>query len=362
MYPLPFGERIKVRGIVNNEFDTKKNMNLKLLSRYRRAFFSYWFGKIDLKHPPLFYSIEVTNICNYSCRYCPQGNPDNHSPKKGTMDLDLFDDILKNVSKLKPVAQIYLTGSGEPLMHPELEKFITRSNRYGFIPSFSSNGSLLTQERVDSLIRSGKFTLTVDFSPDKKIYETYRSGGNWETVYKNLKSLLDAKKELGGDYPKIEIRDMSTIALSSLKEREKSLSDLKNLFDNLPVNKFSQLKVHRWTGNIDQRIASNDGKRNKYKLCTHPWSIFVITWSGDIIPCCRDFGSEYVFGKINGADDIVKIWNNEKIRSLRKWLVEKKPQEINICKNCDRPWTGGSVGRSKPQMIKRILWEKVVSN
>ncbi|HEX7401430.1 MAG TPA: radical SAM protein [candidate division Zixibacteria bacterium] len=354
--------RIKVRGIVNNEYDSKQKMNLKLLSRYRRAFFSYWFGKIDLKHPPLFYSIEITNNCNYSCRYCPQGNPDNHSPKKGKMDLDLFEDILKNVSKLKPVAQIYLTGSGEPLLHPELEKFITRSNQYGFIPSFSSNGSLFTQERIVSLLHSGKFSLTVDFSPDKETYETYRTGGNWEKVYNNLKSLLHAKKETGTYYPKIEIRDMSTIALSSLEEKERSLADLKKMFDDLPVNRFSQLKVHRWTGNIDQSIALSSVKGNKYKLCTHPWSIFVITWSGDVIPCCRDFGSEYVFGKINGTDDLLKIWNNGKIRSLRKSLAEKKPQEINICKDCDRPWTGGSVGRSKPQMIKRILWEKVISN
>ena len=127
-------------------------MKLKLLSRYQRAFFSYWFGKIGLKHPPLFYSIEITNVCNYSCKYCPQGNPDNHSSKKGMMDLDLFEDILKSVSKLKPVAQIYLTGSGEPLVHPDLEEFISLSNKYGFIPSFSSNGSLFSRERIKSLL------------------------------------------------------------------------------------------------------------------------------------------------------------------------------------------------------------------
>jgi radical SAM protein with 4Fe4S-binding SPASM domain len=337
-------------------------MKFRLISKYRKAFFSYWLTKTKLKYSPLFYSIEVTNACNYNCKYCPQGNPENHKPQKGRMDLNLFEDILKSISKLKPVAQIYLTGSGEPLLHPQLEEFISRSNQYGFIPSFSSNGSLLTQERIKSLIHSGKFSLTVDFSPDKEIYETYRSGGNWETVYKNLKSLLQAKKETGEDCPKVEIRDMSTIALSSSEERERSLSDLKKMFDDLPVDRFSQLKVHRWTGNIDQNIASSSTQGNKYKLCTHPWSIFVITWNGKIIPCCRDFGSEYLIGRINGTDDILKIWNGDRIRSLRKSLAEKKPQDVNICKDCDRPWTGGSVGRTKAQMIKRILWEKVISN
>ena len=335
-----------------------------------------------MKYPPLFYSIEATNICNYRCKYCPQSAPDDKGIKKGQMSVVLFESILKKITPLKPVSQIYLTGNGEPLMHPDLEEFIFLSNKYGFIPSFSSNGSLFSKERIKSLQDSGKFFLTVDFSPSKEIYETYRLGGSWDTVYTNLKNLLALKKKLGGDYPKIEIRDMSTIALSSQKEkslpnlnqvklkldtperlaqkeREKSLSDLKGLFKDLPVDRFSQLKVHRWIGNIDQRIISSPVKTNKYKLCTHPWSIFVITWNGETLACCRDFGSEYVIGKIEGEHEILEIWNNERIKFLREALVKKSPDKINICKNCDRPWTGGSVASTKPQMIKKILWEKI---
>jgi len=336
-------------------------MTTSLLAKYSHAFVSYWRGKIHLRYPPLFYSIEATNICNYRCKYCPQGNPDYHHIKKGKMSIDLFEDILKQISEQKPVAGVYLTGSGEPLMHPDLEKFISLSNQFGFIPSFSSNGSLFSEERTKSLLNSGKFSLTIDFSPNMEIYETYRSGGCWDMVYSNLEYLLNSKKKQGGSYPKIEIRDMSTIALRSPEEREKSLSDLKALFKNLPVDRFSQLKAHRWTDNIDWKIIPTPSKDSRYKLCTHPWSIFVVTWKGEVLPCCRDFGSEYALGRINDKDGVLDIWNNERIKFLRKALVNKKPHEINICKNCDRPWTGGSVARSKPQMIKKILWEKVAS-
>ena len=334
-------------------------MNLSLLSRYKSAFISYWLGRIRLKYPPLFYSLEATNVCNYRCTYCPQGNPNTQGFKKGQMSTVLFESILKRISQLKPVSQVYLTGNGEPLMHPALEEFISISNKYGFIPSFSSNGALFSQERIKSLSDSGKFSLTVDFSPDKEIYETYRSGGSWNTVHTNLKNLLVSKKKLNRDYPKIEIRDMSSIAISSQKEREKSLFDLRSLFKDFPVDRFSQLKVHRWTGNIDQRITPSQIKGNKYRLCTHPWSLFVVTWNGEVLPCCRDFGSEYVTGNIDGEDGISDIWNNERITALREALVAKRPEKINICKNCDRPWTGGSVASSKPQMLKKILWDKV---
>jgi radical SAM protein with 4Fe4S-binding SPASM domain len=336
-------------------------MNLRLLPRYASAFISYWIGKTHLRYPPLFYSIEATNICNYRCTYCPQGNPQGENFRKGRMSIELYEHILKQISRLKPVSQVYLTGSGEPLMHPQLERFVSLANQYGFVPNFSSNGSLFSEERCKSLMNSGRFSLTVDFSPNREIYESFRSGGNWETVYLNLKALLLLKKNSKGNYPNIEIRDMSTIGLNSPREMEKSLSDLKGLFKNQPVDRYSQLKVHTWTGNIDPKITPARVKGKRYKLCTHPWSIFVITYSGEVLACCRDFGSEYVIGRLDGEEGILDIWNNQRIKSLRKALAKKRPHRINICKNCDRPLTGGSVAKSKPEMIKKILWEKIAS-
>jgi radical SAM protein with 4Fe4S-binding SPASM domain len=337
-------------------------MNLRLSARYARAFASYWLGKSHVGYPPLFYSVEATNLCNYRCDYCPQSKPGGSSLKKGRMSLELFGHILRKISGVKPVSQLYLTGTGEPLLHPELERFISLSNRYGFVPSFSSNGSLFTGERTESLLSSGKFSLTVDFSPNREIYETHRAGGCWETVHSNLQGLLKSKKRSGADYPKIEIRDMSSITLSSPVERKESLAHLKDIFRDLPVDRFSQLQVHRWTGNIGSHLAPVEARQRKYRLCTHPWSIFVITWSGEVVACCRDFESGYVVGKVDGEQEIMDIWNNQEMKSLRRALARKRPQEIEICANCDRPFTGGSVARTKQQMLKRILWERIASN
>lgn len=337
-------------------------MNLSLIARQTRAFASYWLGKAHLGYPPLFYSVEATNVCNYRCDYCPQSKPGGGNLKKGRMKIELFEHILRKVSAVKPVSQIYLTGTGEPLLHPELERFISLSNQYGFIPSFSSNGSLFAKERTESLVSSGKFSLTVDFSPNREIYETHRAGGCWETVYTNLQNLLESRKRSGAEYPKIEIRDMSTISSCTPKERDESLSGLKDMFKGLPVDRFSQLEVHGWTGNIEAKLVPAQTKQRKYRLCTHPWSIFVITWSGEVVACCRDFEASYVVGKVDAKQDIMDIWNNQEMKSLRRALAKKRPQEIEICTNCDRPFTGGSVAQTKPQMLKKILWEKIASS
>ena len=345
-------------------------MNLPLLFRYTTAFLSYSRRKTILGYPPLFYSIEATNVCNFQCRYCPQGyepygshqgNPSAGDLKKGRMSVSLFESMLRQIAELRPVSRVYLTGTGEPLLHPELEEFVSLSNRYGFVPSFSSNGSLFSQKRSRSLLDSGRFLLTVDFSPSKSIYEDYRCGGNWETVYANLKNLLTLKRESGGDYPKVEIRDMSTIAMNSVKEKERSLSDLREMFVDLPVERYSQLKAHRWTGNIDKDIRAAKANNGSYKLCTHPWSIFVVAWNGDVVACCRDLECQYVVGRVDGRESIMEIWNGEKMQTLRKALAAKRPEDISICKGCDRPLTGGSVARSKSQMIRAIFWDKIAS-
>jgi len=180
-------------------------------------------------------------------------------------------------------------------------------------------------------------------------------------VYDNLKNLLALKRESGKGNPQIEIRDMSPIAVHSVKDKEESLSELRRMFVGLPVERFSQLKPHRWIGNIDRNIRAAKSKGRSYKLCTHPWSIFVIAWNGEVVACCRDFGCQYVVGRMDGQSRIMDIWNNEKMQHLRKALVAKKPQDIVICKDCDRPTTGGSVARSKSQMIKAIFWDKIAS-
>jgi radical SAM protein with 4Fe4S-binding SPASM domain len=133
------------------------------------------------------------------------------------------------------------------------------------------------------------------------------------------------------------------------------------MFRDLPVDRFSQLEVHRWTGNVDPNLARARSKPGKYKLCTHPWSIFVITSSGEVVACCRDFESGYVAGRIDGELSIMDIWNNQKMRSLRRALAEKRPHDIRICSDCDRPFTGGSVAHTKPQMLKKILWDKIAN-
>ena len=85
--------------------------------------------------------LEITNICNLNCLFCPKTER-----SKRTMQPDEFDrltDRLKGRIKF-----LYFHLMGEPLIHPHLPQFITTAREKGFIPVITTNGTLLPRAQA----------------------------------------------------------------------------------------------------------------------------------------------------------------------------------------------------------------------
>ena len=333
-------------------------MNFRSYRRYFLSFLAYSAKKIRLNSPPLFFTIEPTNRCNFKCIYCPQSYSTGISMEKGEMDIRLFEKIISAIRQTDPVSSVFLTGNGEPLLHPRLEEFIRLVCQYGLHPSLTSNGSLLDIERINSLANAGDFSITVDFSPYKRLYEESRIGADWEKVYENLKNLLQLKKNTNRRHIRVTIKDMSTLFLDDEESIADSMRKLARLFSDFPVNSFAQVIFHNWIGNIDQKIIPAVNPGRTYNLCSHPWSLMQINFKGQVVACCRDMASQFVVGDINRKTDLMTIWNNQKMTGLRKALVQKRTSAITVCRNCDRPKRGGSMGKDRVEMLRNFLSNK----
>ncbi len=80
--------------------------------------------------------IEITNICNLSCYFCPQTS---RSPE--FMSIKTFTKIL---DQIKPHTDyIYFHVKGEPLLHPNLSEFLHISYERGFKVNITTNGTLI---------------------------------------------------------------------------------------------------------------------------------------------------------------------------------------------------------------------------
>lgn len=92
---------------------------------------------MPLKRFKKFY-IEITNVCNLSCDFCPTTKR-----KPEFMSLETFEEILRQA---KPYTDyIYLHVKGEPFLHPQIDKILDISNDFNMKVNITTNGTLIRE-------------------------------------------------------------------------------------------------------------------------------------------------------------------------------------------------------------------------
>lgn len=80
--------------------------------------------------------LEITNICNLNCVFCPKTKRQRRS--LSVDEFELLTDKLRG-----EVRFLYFHLMGEPMLHESLGFFISRAREKGFIPVLTTNGTLL---------------------------------------------------------------------------------------------------------------------------------------------------------------------------------------------------------------------------
>jgi radical SAM protein with 4Fe4S-binding SPASM domain len=89
--------------------------------------------------------VEITNVCNLSCAFCP-----GTTRKPEIMGLEDFKLVLERIKNYTDY--IYFHIMGEPMLHPHFSDFIDLSGSKGFKVNITTNGSMLSE--------SGKYLLS----------------------------------------------------------------------------------------------------------------------------------------------------------------------------------------------------------
>jgi hypothetical protein len=104
------------------------------------------------------YQVEPTNRCTGKCWYCPQ--PTLKRPK-GDMDWETFRAVLA----VQAAPSFHLHGYSEPLLHADILDFVREATKAGFRVGFSTNGSHLTQAKLNALHAAGLAWLRLHVGP-----------------------------------------------------------------------------------------------------------------------------------------------------------------------------------------------------
>ncbi len=290
-------------------------------------------GKINISGMPAAVNVELTNVCNLFCPECPSG-AGLLTRAKGYMSIDLFDKI---ISELKPyLLNLNLYFQGESMLHPDFFRFVSMAG--GIKITVSTNGHFLTDENITKLIFSDISRLIISLDgTDQSTYSVYRRGGDFETVYNGLRKLIERKRK-NGSGPDIVVQYLVH------KHNEHQIPAIKNLARE---NGFKlQLKsmqiisndFDQWLPSIERfrrYIRDENGYRLKNRLknrCLRSWFNPVITWDGDVLPCCFDKDGNFVLGNLNNSS-FRDIWYGEKNYRFRRMVLSGR-SKISMCRNC----------------------------
>lgn len=279
---------------------------------------------------PKYFTIETCNNCNAHCIMCPKG-------QKGTDSLQVMDDEVfeRIVDNLVPYAgwieMVCLNSDGEPLLDRKLPDRIKSLKDIGIKHvNISTNGQLLTEEKIYKLLESGLDDIRVSIDGfTKESFEKIRCGLNYEIVVENTKNLIRIRNDIS---KKMSVRIRMVEQEANKNERDEWMMYWSSLIDR-NIDKVQVMPMHTWSGKVMSEADTNV-KYYADKPCVSVFSSFTINYDGNVQLCDSDIEQEMLMGSVKNQT-IEEIWQSEKFEEIRTWHANNQRNRVNICRGCN---------------------------
>jgi radical SAM protein with 4Fe4S-binding SPASM domain len=247
--------------------------------------------------------------------------------------------ILQSKSHL---SWLHLYFQGEPFLNPRFLEMVKFADQNKVFTSTSTNAHYLDEGNVKAILSSGLKQLIVSMDGiTQEVYQQYRVGGDLEKVQKGLELLISEREKAGQSFPRVILQFLVT------GQNEHQISDLKYWAEKMKVDEL-QLKttqIYEYEEGSElipsdlgysRYIPTGDGKwKLKKKLenkCWRMWQGAVVTWDGQVVPCCFDKDASHVMGELK-SQSLLEVWTSKAYQVFRSQLLEDRSQ-IEICRNC----------------------------
>lgn len=318
---------------------------------------------IEIVDYPEVIHFEVTRNCNLKCYMCRE-NREQEVKEIGLTNLD-YDLFEKTIPFAQHINNVALFGWGEPLVHPEFDKFVSAiskikernkpclKNRQKPYVNFTSNAALLSEGLIRHLIEQelNEIVVSID-SPVPSIYNFIRKNADFNQVISNLYNLKKIKNEHGINYPAL------TIAVVAMRRTIEELPEMIKLAADLGSSRVlvnyltvvtkgleqESLFYHQDLANrmfdLAEKTAKEVGitvtlptrfglKTDAKGYCDDVQEMFYIRAEGTVLGCC--IATDYIIGDLK-HESPEGIWQGER----RKKLIDnlRKGVLTGQCKDC----------------------------
>lgn len=296
--------------------------------------------------------IDVTNRCNFDCRYCYNKNNDFLGQKEFS-DEQLLKLVDKVIEEVNPVV-ISFSG-GEPLIRKDiLLKAISKLKDNDIYSWLTTNAFLMNKDLAVRFKDAGlnKIFTNID-SNSQEVHDTLR--GFTGSLSKSLQVIKDMVAVFGGDNivgtSVVTKKNYKSIVHSARLAVDLGVSKY-HLLDFVPISKDNRelmLTREEWLGLKDDIEKSDIAKNIKLQLChsflfmsdeykkmNFPFCMagrftMVITASGEVVPCNHLKKKEFLCGNVF-EQNLLDLWRKSDI--LRKFRYYDYLDKG--CGNCKR--------------------------
>ena len=234
--------------------------------------------------------LNVTELCNRQCVFCPRIDPNVYPNQNLFMSLDLVEKIGGELRALNYEGAVVLSGFGESLLHPQILHLV-KALGPPLHTELVTNGDRLTVELIKQLFRAGLSFIAV--------------------------SVYDGREQLD------RLGDM--FALAGCDGSRYLLRDRWHG----PDQDFG-LKLTNRAGTVD---AGNQPPVSKDGHCFYPSYAAMVDWNGDVLLCVQDWNKRVRFGNLN-YQRLLEIWMNKDL-SERRARLALSGRHCEPCNKCN---------------------------
>jgi radical SAM protein with 4Fe4S-binding SPASM domain len=288
---------------------------------------------------PFALSVEPTTRCTLRCPECPVG-AGSLKRAQGSIDPGFFRSLVNEVSGTVFWMNLYF--QGEPLLHSQLSEMIAYAEKMHIYTVLSTNGQQLSSILAEELVNAGLSRIIISLDgASPQTYEQYRRGGRFELVLEGIRHLAAARKRMRKRVPFIQVQCLmfshNEEEVSSLKKISRELGAdqlvLKTAQVLNPLEPVMEIpRQSRYSRYLNSEGTGFRVKKSRSGICYRMWSSAVITWDGNMVPCCYDKQAGFSYGTL-ATNSFTQLWKGAKAGHFRR-SVQQNRQAVPICRNC----------------------------
>lgn len=294
-------------------------MNLKYDSLLRHLSLNILGSR--LVTPPLdAVAFEPTNHCNLNCKTCFS-----HGRKQGFMDMELFNNRIKEVLSYRRNLAVSLNFGGEPLLHKHFTDMVSAAaslhpSSIGFI----TNGLLFNKATGSAVKALPKWSVAFSIDGLEESYHNIR-GGDYGKLLNNIAAFTQDGRNGSG---------VVGVNLVKFGQSDQEIHDYIDYW----CSRVDYVAVGECL-NSDLEIISKDtfieDQLSNRRVCSWSFRYMGVLWDGGIVKCCHDLAGK-TRARISAVESSLEdIWCGEEYREIRLQHIRKEFPKGSVCRSCE---------------------------